>query len=213
MSWYELYLEDLKKKENVINYINDKISYKKNFINLIKKYSTNHKIIETGSGTGVISTYLASIGFDTTAIDIDPQMLELANHIAKMYNHDNKAKFVKDSIFELNYKDEEFDVSFSNGVLEHFNDEEIIDTLKKQMRIAKYVVFGIPTKYFRKEEAMYGDERYLPLSKWRKLIKASGGKILEESSMGYSGAKSRILSVKKWFKPKPFRIFVVRKDN
>lgn len=64
-TWYEIYVNEIEEKGSISNYVNDKIKTKKNLIELIKKYSTNKKIIEAGSGTGVLSTYLASIGFDS----------------------------------------------------------------------------------------------------------------------------------------------------
>ena len=213
MGWFDLYNNEISKYDSLKSYVDSKIGYKKPFIELIKKYNTNDKLLEAGTGTGTLSTYLASEGFDVTGIDIDDGMLELANKIGEEYNKEKKAKFIKGSIFDLNYKENEFSICFSNGVLEHFSNEKIIDTLEKQLKISETVIFGIPTRYFTKGEAMYGDERYLPLAKWRKIIKASGGEIVEEAPMNYLGTKSRIRSIKKWFKPRPFRIFVVRKDT
>ena len=213
MGWFDLYNNEISKYDNLKSYVDSKIGYKRPFIELIKKYNTTGKILEAGSGTGTLSTYLATEGFDVTGMDIDDGMLEIAKKIGEEYNKEKKAKFIKGSIFDLDYKENEFSICFSNGVLEHFSNEKIIETLEKQLKISETVIFGIPTRYFTKEEAMYGDERYLPLAKWRKLIKASGGEIVEEAPMNYLGAKSRIRSIKKWFKPRPFRIFVVRKDT
>lgn len=210
-SWYEIYLEEIQEKGTMSNYVNDKIKNKKVLIDLIKKYSPNKKVIEAGSGTGILSTYLASIGFNSLAIDIDKEILNLSKKISKEYNSNNKPKFKIDSILELDYKENEFDVSFSNGVLEHFNDEEIILTLQKQMYIAKTVIVGIPTKYFDPEEAMYGDERFMSFAFWRKIIDDAGGKIIEEKSCHYMGKIKRIFDFKKYFRPYPFRIFVIEK--
>ncbi len=213
MGWYEVYLKDIEKKKTLDYYVDDKIRNKKVLINLIKKYSKNNKLLEAGSGTGVLSTYMASLDFDVTGIDIDKDILGLSRKIAKSYPSKNKPKFIKKSIFELDYDDNYFDASFSNGVLEHFNDDEIIDTLKQQMRVSKYVIFGIPTKYFNREEAMYGDERYMDYTFWRDLIKKSGGKILEEKSMHYMSFRKRLVNFKKYFRPYPFRIFVIEKNS
>ena len=125
-TWYEIYINEINEKGSISNYVDDKIKTKKNLINLIKKYSPNKKIIEAGSGTGVLSIYLASIGFSSVAIDIDKDILNLSKKIAKEYGAKNMPKFMIDSILKLNYKNKEFDVSFSNGVLEHFSDEDII---------------------------------------------------------------------------------------
>lgn len=213
MSWYEVYLKDIEKKGTLENYVLDKIKNKKVLLDLIKKYATNKKIIETGCGTGILSTYLASLGYNSTGIDIDDQILELAETISKNYNAESKPNFINKSIFELNYYNKEFDVAFSNGVLEHFNDKEILSTLEQQIKIANVVIFGIPTQYFNKNEAMYGDERYLPYSYWRSLIKQVNGVILEEKSMHYMDWRHRITNYKKYFRPYPYRIFVITKSN
>lgn len=211
MKWYQLYLDEIQKKGSLESYINDKISSKSILISLIHKYSRKNKIIECGSGTGVLSTYLAASGYDVIGIDIDLDMLKLSQKIAFEYVFDNKPEFKNKSIFELDYNANEFDVAFSNGVLEHFSDEEIINTLKQQMNIASYVIFGIPTTYFDMEEAMYGNERYLPFSYWRDLIKKANGVVVEEKSMHYMSLKHRIFNYKKYFRPYPFRIFVIKK--
>lgn len=213
MSWYEVYLKDIEKKGTLENYVDDKIKNKKVLINLIKKYSKNNKLIESGSGTGVLSTYMASLGYNVTGIDIDKDILNLSKKIAKNYNSKNKPNFQIKSIFELDYKKNNFDVSFSNGVLEHFTNEQIINTLKQQMKIAKIVIFGIPTKYFNQEEAMYGDERYMSYKFWRSLINDAGGMILEEKSMHYMNKRKRLLNFKKYFRPYPYRIFVIKLKN
>ena len=213
MSWYEVYLKDIEKKGTLENYVDDKIKNKKILINLIKKYSKKNKLIESGSGTGVLSTYMASLGYDVTGIDIDEDILKLSKKITKNYNSKNKPNFQKKSIFELDYRKNTFDVSFSNGVLEHFTDEQIIDTLKQQMKIAKVVIFGIPTKYFNQEEAMYGYERYMSYKFWRNLINNAGGMILEEKSMHYMNKRKRLLNFKKYFRPYPYRIFVIKLKN
>lgn len=209
-TWYEIYIDEINEKVSISNYVNDKIKTKKNLIDLIKKYSPNKKIIEAGSGTGILSTYLASLGFDSVAIDIDKDILNLSKKIAKEYGAKNKPKFMIDSILKLNYKNKEFDVSFSNGVLEHFSDKEIIKTIKKQLKIANTVIVGIPTKYFDDDEAMYGDERFLKLKFWREIISQAGGKIIEEKSCHFLTKPKILLNFKKYFRPFPYRIFVIQ---
>lgn len=209
-TWYEIYIDEINEKGSISNYVNDKIKTKKILIDLIKKYSPNKKIIEAGSGTGILSTYLASLGFDSVAIDIDKDILNLSKKIAKEYGAKNKPKFMIDSILKLNYKNKEFDVSFSNGVLEHFSDKEIIKTIKKQLKIANTVIVGIPTKYFDDNEAMYGDERFLKLKFWREIISQAGGKIIEEKSCHFLTKPKILLNFKKYFRPFPYRIFVIQ---
>lgn len=213
MSWYEVYLDDIAKKKNLKDYVDDKIKNKRVFICLIRKYAKGKNIIESGSGTGVLSTYMASLGYNVIGVDIDKEILELSRNIALSYGSLNKPTFKNESIFKLNYEKNTFDVSFSNGVLEHFNDEQIIKTLQLQMKVSKIVIFGIPTKYFNSTESMYGDERYMSFSFWREIINKAGGKILEEKNMHFKGFFKRLKDYKKFFKPYPFRIFVIEKSS
>lgn len=212
MSWYEIYLEEIKLKKTAKNYIDYKIKHKKKLIDLIKKYSPNKKVIETGCGTGIISTYLSSIGYDVVGIDISDEILGLARDVADKYFDKNSPKFINMSIFDMKF-DNTFDVAFSNGVLEHFSDEEIIDTINKQLDIANYVIIGIPTKFFNQDEALYGDERFLDIKYWRELINKANGIIIEETSYHYMTFKEKLMSLNKLFRPKPFRVFVVKKDK
>ena len=79
--------------------------------------------------------------------------------------------------------------------------------------MSKIVIFGIPTKYFNQEEAMYGNERYMDYNFWRKLILEAGGIVLEEKSMHYMSRAKRLLNFKKYFRPYPYRIFVIKSSN
>lgn len=215
--WGRIYQNDVDKKGGNLSYVLGKIIKKKKLINLIKKHA-NKSIIECGSGTSVVSIYLAALGYEVTAVDIEDDVIRLSKKLAKDYYNtlgDCKPKlnFEKKSIFELGYSKDSFDVAFSNGVLEHFTDDEIIEIIKQQLYIAKITIVGIPTKYFDAKEAKYGNERVLELSYWRKLIKKSGGIIIEEVGMNREPLLKRILNYKKYFKPKPYHLFVVKKNN
>lgn len=214
--WAELYQKDIEKKGGNLPYVLNKINKKKKLINLVKKYA-NKNIIECGSGTSVVSIYLSTQGYEVTAVDIEDNVIKLAKNLSKDYfdtldNRKPKINFEKKSIFKLGYSKEKFDVAFSNGVLEHFTDDEIIKIIKQQLYVAKTTIIGIPTKYFSSKEAKYGNERVLELSYWRKLIEQAGGKIIQEVGMDREPFLKRLTNYKKYFKPKPYHLFVV-KDN
>jgi hypothetical protein len=61
--------------------------------------------------------------------------------------------------------------------------------------------------------AMYGDERYMDYKFWRTLINKANEIILEEKSMHYMNFKKRILNFKNYFRPFPYRIFVIKSKN
>lgn len=206
--WSILYEREIKNASSIENYVKQKLVNKKKLIKLINKYSRNHKILELGSGTGVLALYLSTLNFEVTALDRDIDMIQLSKRY--FLNSFKKAniKYICNDInnFKNTYM---YDICYSIGVLEHYNDDEIIQLIQKQLKICKYVIFGIPTKYFDEDKKMYGNERYLPLKYWRKLIEKSNCKIVEESSYHYLNFIQRLLNYHKYFKPNPVHIFVV----
>ena len=211
--WYELYKIDIEEFDKPDDYIEYKLKYKKKLIDKIIEYAKNKKVIEMGCGTGLTAGYLQKLGLDVTALDKSQAVLDYACEIAKQSNIIAPCKYEQGDILNLKYKKNSFNVSFSNGVMEHFNDEEVISILKQQMDIADYVIFGIPSTYFNMNEKMLGNERGLTLKEWENLIYESGGEIVEQTSFHYYKLLRRILEVKKWFKPKAFWLFVIKKKG
>lgn len=209
ISWSELYNGDIKRNGGLNNYYLNKISNRKKLISKINSYAKNKNIAEAGCGTGVLSVKLASIGNNVYAIDESEEMLQIVSDIAKI--NGVNINLINKDIFKLNKKDfkTKLDVIFSVGVFEHFNDEDIIKLLKLQLSLSNYVFLAIPTMYFNESEKLYGNERFMPYSKWRKLINTSG-EIIEEFSCQNQKIIKRLLNYKKYFKPAPIRVFVIK---
>ena len=163
-------------------------------------------------GTQPISLTAEAISAGETAVDIDDEILHLAKNIVKKSSFSEMPKFEIMSILNLQYKNKSFDVAFSNGVLEHFTDDEIIKILMEEMRIADIVIFGVPSKYFNDDEFMHGDERYLTREEWRTLITKAKGKVIEENAFHSQSLKKRIKN-KKLFKQKEFNLFIIKENN
>ncbi len=215
--WSDIYQADVDKKGGNVPYVKGKVIKKKKLVDLIKKYAReNKKVIECGCGTAVVGMNIALDGYSVLGVDNDEDVLALARKLNNDYfksegkNGDFTLK--NETIFDLQHEDQEFDVAFNNGVLEHFSDDEIIKIIKEQLRVSKVAILGIPTKYFEKKEAKYGNERVLELKYWRQLIRNAGGDIIEEAGMHREPFKKRIVNFKKYFKPRPYHLFVVRKS-
>lgn len=214
MDWYDVYLEQINKSGGEKSYMAFKIFHKKKLLKILRKYSGNGKLIEAGCGTGIITSQLASEGYDVTGIDINQKILNLCKKLEKEFFGANKAKFINKSIFDLDYKRKTFDLCFSCGVLEHFEDEKIINSIKQQLNISKTVIIVIPTKWFDDSEALHGDDRFLKISYWRKLIKTSGGKVIKEYSYPFNQKYyQKIKNFRKIFRPKAYRVFVVKEGK
>lgn len=74
----------------------------------------NPKVIEIGTGSGIISVMLAVLikDIEITAVDINEDALELAHKNAKRFNVEHKIKFVKSNLFDN--IDFDFDMCVSN---------------------------------------------------------------------------------------------------
>lgn len=211
--WYNLYCNDIKRNDGLKNYYYKKIKYRKKLIKKITQYADSKIVLEAGCGTGVFSIKFADMGYDSYAVDIDKNMLTIVQKISKSVSKVSP-KMLECDIFELeSVIDKLIDVVYSIGVLEHFDDKEISLILEQQSRISKYIFVGVPTKYFSESEKLYGNERFLTYKYWRNLFKSNNFCILEEFDLYNGNLLSRIKNIKKWFKPAPIRVFVIRERN
>lgn len=210
--WSNLYEKEILSAPSIDEFIKQKLSTKKKVIKLINKYASNKKIMELGAGTGVLALYISSLSNNRVdALDKDYDMISLSKKYFLSKFENSNINYICDDIRNIKVK-EKYDVCYSIGILEHYDDDEIIELINKQTSISEYVIFGIPTKYFDEDKKMYGNERYLSLQYWRKIIKKSDCKIIEESSYHYLDFFKIITNYKKWFKPNPVHIFVIKKS-
>lgn len=209
--WSKLYEEEIN-RTTVDNYILEKLKTKKKIIKLINKYADHHKVMELGAGTGILAIYLSTLNHQVIAIDKDKDMITLSKkYFLDKFKNTNIHYICSDIRSMSNTK--QFDIIYSIGILEHYSDSEIIELIHKQISMCNTVIFGIPTKYFDENKKMYGNERYLPIKYWRKLIKQSGCEIIEESSYHYLNIFQRLWNPKKYFKPNPVHIFCIKKNK
>jgi|TARA_B100001540_G_scaffold203900_1_gene179582 SAM-dependent methyltransferase len=95
------------------------------------------KILEPGSGGGMTCAKFAELGFDVTSMDLSSNALRKGVDLFKSLSLD--AKFFLGDLFRLPIKDEQFDVVFNQGVMEHFRLAELdaSDGIKEMLRVLK----------------------------------------------------------------------------
>jgi len=215
----EYYNSEIKKYGGVKNYVTGKSKEKKPLLDRIMKYSKNNKtILEAGCGSAANSIFLANNQRKVTCLDKDNKMLELAKKNSK--NFYNKPLFMNKNISELENKDGNFDVSFSHGVLEHYRDKEIINLINKQLKVAKHIIISIPSNFFRQEQAINGDERFMSKNKWKQLIRKTNGTLAEDFAYFYDSDELKIVFLRNLAKlsfnllplKKPYLGFVVKRN-
>lgn len=211
---YKNYIDDNFK--NWDEYFQTKMKLKRNFFKMIIKYlNTNKPILECGSGTGKFSAYLATLGFNVYAIDLEQEMVEQTKAICNHYSPNNPIHAIQCSAFDLPFEDKFFSVTHSSGVMEHYSDEEIVQLINEQLRVSNTCIFSVPTKYFEKK--MLGNERFLSKKEWRKIIEKSNAKIIEKTGYHYKTLRNRIKDVlikpKRLFKPIALFVFVLKEKE
>ena len=178
--WQDIYEKKISAAGGLESYARAKVADKGVLLGIITKYAGQKgRIMEAGCGSAALASYLASKGHVTCGLDIDKDMLKLAKRVSAQFGSANRIRFIEGSVLSLPELGK-FEVIFSNGVFEHFQDEQITLILEQQLKAASHVVFSVPSDFFTEEQRQYGNERFMPRRTWRELIAKSEGKIIEE---------------------------------
>ena len=124
------------------------------------------RLLEVGTGSGTMSVFLSSFGYDVTSIDNDEGVLSVACKTSEAFR--GSARYELADAFNLPYENGEFDVAFSQGLMEHFSDEEIVRMLKEQLRVARAAVFSVPNNFYGQKDI--GNERLLTKERWEQIV-------------------------------------------
>jgi len=141
------------------------------FITELARYArVGDKVLEIGSGTGLIGYPLAQAGVKVISIDNDTEIIKQALVNTALFGAD--IEFREADAFKLPFSDREFRVAFSLGLLEHFSDEDIGKLVAEHQRVSDVVVVGMPLKGCRGRA--FGNERWLTMKEWESLLKPMG---------------------------------------
>lgn len=135
------------------------------------------KILEAGCGLAFLSKLLSDAGYNVTAGDIDEEVLAAAERLGL---HAPKLSYVKADLFNLadGHAGCDYDAIIHSGVLEHFEDDQIVLAFEQQRAITRKVVFKIPNIRTTMTPEHFGNERFMSNQKWVDLAKAGGfGKV------------------------------------
>ena len=178
--WHDFYSKQVTLPE-FISWMNNR----KNYLSvIIKLLQSGDKILEAGCGPGIDSIYLSHLNYKVKAVDNNKKVLELAKYHNDYFR--GSVKFILQDIFKLNFKKKEFKISFSQGVLEHFDVVKIKKALNEQLRVSDYVLFSIPSINMIKISSYsksLGDENYWDIDKWLEIIK--NFKIIDYNGYGF----------------------------
>jgi len=89
------------------------------------------RVLEVGCGRGSLSAYFADAGWECTLLDISPNAIELARR--SFDAHGLSAHFDVGDCQSLPYPERSFDLTFSVGLLEHFENVSLV--IAEQVRV------------------------------------------------------------------------------
>jgi ubiquinone/menaquinone biosynthesis C-methylase UbiE len=93
------------------------------------------RVLDAGTGTGLIALALARKGARTTLLDVSPEALEIARR--GFADAGLETEPVLGSVFELPFADGAFDVVFNTGLLEHFQADRRREALAEMLRVLR----------------------------------------------------------------------------
>lgn len=126
-------------------------------------------ILEAGCGSGRTAMLLADMGYHIVAVDRSFILLNRLSNITAFLSNLN---LVNTDIGDMPFREKIFKVAYSCGVLEHFDQQEIIRFLIEQRKVSTYVIVDVPNDKCVKQ--CFGDERFYSDEEWNALFNEAG---------------------------------------
>lgn len=144
-------------------------------------WNAKQNVLEIGCGRGIHSIFLSYFIPSVFGIDNNLKLVEMARKNNSRFC--GRARFLRGNAFTLDFPARHFDVCYSQGFLEHFEDEEIRLLVGEQLRVARLMIASVPSTFLATKER--GDERLMSIEDWRRILKSF------ETRMFYYGFKPR----------------------
>ncbi len=162
MGWEKYY----SKAVSTEHYISDVSNHRPFLFEIIRTQSEHARLLEVGSGSGVHSIFLSQPDYDVISIDNNEGVLAIARENNTALN--GRGTFLKGDAYSLPFLDNSFQVCFSQGFFEHFANHDIAKLLEEQLRVARVVIFSVPTLWYPLQE--FGDERLMKREDWLEIL-------------------------------------------
>jgi len=160
----------------------------------------NNKALEVGTGTGLQSCFISYFGIEVISIDNDAKVIKMASRVSKYYKSKNVNYVVADAL-HLPFRDKTFAVSFSQGLLEHLDNQTILGIISETKKVVVgRVLFSVPSINF--PEQSFGNERLMYPWQWKAILAQFNAKA-SYYKFDFQSIKNSLLA-KKF--PKPWHI-------
>ena len=148
---YDIIWKNFTDRDDYKTLIEDRKTTRKvyyDLINRIFKSFTNPIVLELGCGTGIDinNVYESNSNIRPFASDILPQSVSIGRQVSQSLN--NHIKFFVGDTLILPIRDNQLDIVFSQGLVEHFKNP--LTVIKEQTRVLKKggcLIINVPQKY------------------------------------------------------------------
>jgi SAM-dependent methyltransferase len=141
-------------------------------------------LLEAGCGSGRSAMLMSDMGYRVAALDLS---LKLLQRLSSANTFFTDLRLVNGDIGYIPFYDKAFKISYSCGVLEHFDPPEIIAFLTEQRRVAQFVLVDVPN--YKCSKQSFGDERFYTDEKWESMFNEAGLDILNKLHRGLDNGK------------------------
>jgi len=153
------------------------------------------KVLEPGSGHGLVSLGLAKRGAEVSLLDISEPALTLSRACFIFEGYDPQT--YNASIFDMPMEDNTYDVTWNGGVIEHFDEAGQVRAVSEMLRVTRpdgKVVVMVPSAEARiyKAGKAYADRMGLwqpgyemPISTRKGIEDKVPGRLVKEYRMGF----------------------------
>ncbi len=162
------------------------------------KVNKGATLLEVGSGSGHLSCLLAQNGYDVTLLDFSKKSIEKSKLTFEKYNV--QGKFINLDLMDIERIDNQYDLVWNSGVMEHFDDKELIQAFKAISKVTKkYFLILVPNpksfpyliyryKAVSENQWNFGTE-YLRKD-YSEILKQAGFNVVKQTYLGDKWTKS-----------------------
>lgn len=189
LEYYKKYGEIFEIRDKWDSYCNEALH--QHYKSVVKDFS-NLRCIECGSGGGYESALMANDGALVTVLDYSDKAIEYAKLVGQRVGVFDNMKFVCEDILNFQPKNK-YDLVWNCGVIEHYNNEDIIRIIKKMKSFVKdngLIVVTIPN--LLSPQSIYwmlttgkGSERYISRRGLINLMEAVGLRKVNVKTFNY----------------------------
>jgi SAM-dependent methyltransferase len=126
-------------------------------------------LLEVGVGSGAQSAYASRRSVRTVTLDNDHRIMRAA--LVNLRRFGPGVQPVGGDGFRMPFRDGSFGVAISQGLMEHFEDDQIGALVREQLRVARSVVFSVPSDRYPRQDV--GNERLMPPERWLSIVQAA----------------------------------------